>query len=234
MHTMSKKVAVVATSHSDLGTTGKKTGAWFEEVTASYYVFKDKGYDVVLASIQGGDFTFDAGSLQGDFVKPEDCQRALKDADFEKEKKASVPVGDLKAEDLDGIFMAGGHGCCWDFCGEPAKPLVTLIEKMWTQGKTVGAVCHGVVALFDAKDAQGSPLVKGKKVTGFSDTEEAAVGLTEVVPYLIEAKYKDLGAVYEKGGDWSATVVADGKLVTGQNPGSTRVSAEKMAEVMTA
>jgi len=208
---MSKKVAVIATSHADLGTTGKKTGAWFEEVAASYYVFKDKGYDVVLASIQGGDYPIDAGSLQGDFVT-EDCQRALKDADFDKEKKASVPVGDLKADELDGIFMAGGHGCCWDFVNEPAKPLVNLVETMWTQGKPVGAVCHGVLGLFDAKDAEGNPLVKGKKVTGFSNTEEAAVGLTEVVPFLVESKYKDLGAVYEKGGDWSATAVADGKL----------------------
>lgn len=228
---MSKKVAVIATSHADLGTTGKKTGAWFEEVAASYYVFKDKGYDVVLASIQGGDYPIDAGSLQGDFVT-EDCQRALKDADFDKEKKASVPVGDLKADELDGIFMAGGHGCCWDFVNESAKPLVNLVETMWTQGKPVGAVCHGVLGLFDAKDAEGNPLVKGKKVTGFSNTEEAAVGLTEVVPFLVESKYKDLGAVYEKGGDWSATAVADGKLVTGQNPGSTRVTAEKMVEIM--
>ena len=204
---------------------------WFEELAAPYYVFKDKGYEVVVASIQGGDPPVDGGSLQGDFVKPEECQRALKDEAFQKDKKATIPVADLKAVDFEGVYLSGGHGACWDFVGEPAKDLVTFLETMWSQGKAVGAVCHGVVGLFDAKSG-GEPLVKGKKVTGFSDTEEAAVQLTEVVPFLVEGKFKELGAVYEKGGDWAANVVQDGKLFTGQNPGSSKKLAEAMLGAM--
>merc|ERR1712216_921506 len=194
------KVAIVTTSHEDLGSSGKKTGFWFEELAVPFYVFKDKGYDVVVASIKGGDPPVDSGSLSGDFVKPECCQKALKDPEFEKAKKTTVPVASLKSGDLDA-------------------------------NNVVGAVCHGVFALFNAKSG-GDPLLKGKKCTGFSETEEAAVQLTAVVPYTPESKMKDLGGLYEKGGDWGSKVVVDGNLVTGQNPASSTAVALKMVDLL--
>merc|ERR1719232_203069 len=172
------KVAIVTTSHEDLGSSGKKTGLWFEELAAPFYVFKDKGYDVIVASIKGGDPPVDAASLSGDFVKPDCCQKALKDPEFEKAKKNTVPVASLKSEDLDAIYFVGGHGVCWDFAD-----LAGLVTEMVAANKIVGAVCHGVFALFNAKTSSGDPLLKGKKCTGFSETEEAAVQLTAVVPY---------------------------------------------------
>ncbi len=171
--------------------------------------------------------------MGGDFIKPECCQRALKDeAGFEAAKKGAVVVADLKAEELAGAFLVGGHGVCADFVGEPAKPLVALVEALLAQDKVVGATCHGVFGLFDCKAADGSPLLKGKKVTGFSDSEEAAVGLTATVPFTPEARMKELGAAYEKAADWNPCAVADGKIVTGQNPASSTPCAEKMVELM--
>merc|ERR1712010_420392 len=213
------KVAIVTTSHEDLGSSGKKTGFWFEELAAPFYVSKDKGYDVVVASIKGGDPPVDSGSLSGDFVKPECCQKA---------KKTTVPVASLKSGDLDAIYFVGGHGVCWDFGGDD---LAALVTEMVAANKVVGAVCHGVFALFNAKSG-GDPLLKGKKCTGFSETEEAAVQLTAVVPYTPESKMKDLGGLYEKGGDWGSKVVVDGNLVTGQNPASSTAVALKMVDLL--
>merc|ERR1712216_762944 len=185
------KVAIVTTSHEDLGSSGKKTGFWFEELAAPFYVFKDKGYDVVVASIKGGDPPVDSGSLSGDFVKPECCQKALKDPEFEKAKKTTVPVASLKSGDLDAIYFVDGHGVCWDFGGDDLAALVT-------------------------------EMVAANKI----------VQLTAVVPYTPESKMKDLGGLYEQGGDWGSKVVVDGNLVTGQNPASSTAVALKMVDLL--
>lgn len=222
------RVAIVTTSHEDLGSTGKKTGYWWEELAAPYYCFKAKGYDVVISSIKGGEAPVDQASLQGDFVMPASCQKALKDDQFQAAKKNSVPVADLKAGDLDGIYLAGGHGVCWDFIGSPGQALTALVEAMVAKGGVVGAVCHGVFGLFDAKAADGSPLLKGKKCTGFSNSEEAAVQLDKVVPYTPQDKMVELGGTYDCEADWSINAIVDGKLVTGQNPSSSETVADAM------
>ncbi|QDZ23167.1 class I glutamine amidotransferase-like protein [Chloropicon primus] len=223
------RVAIVTTSCDVLEKNGHKTGLWFEELAAPYYVFKEKGYEVVVASIKGGDAPVDGMSLQGDFVKPECCQKALKDEGFQAAKKGSVAVADLKAEDLDGVYLSGGHGTCGDFLGTEA--LTGLVESMVAKGGVVGAVCHGVLGLFEAK-ASGEPLLKGKRCTGFSNSEEAAVQLTDAVPFTPEARMVELGGVYEKGDDWNPNSVVDGKIVTGQNPASSAAVAENMVGLL--
>jgi putative intracellular protease/amidase len=211
------KVLMVLTSHDQLGDTGLKTGFWLEEFAAPYYVFKDAGADVVLASPAGGQPPLDPKSELPDF-QTEMTLRFNADVDAKKALTNTVPLDAVSADDFDTVFYPGGHGPLWDLA--ESKTSISLIESFERAGKPIGFVCHAPGALRHVKTANGTPLIKGRRVTGFTNGEEAAVELTKVVPFLIEDEFQRLGGWYEKGHDWAPFVIADGKLVTGQNPAS--------------
>lgn len=218
----------MCTSASDLG--GHKTGLWLEEAAVPYYLFTKKGYQTVLASPQGGEVPIDAASLKGDFYTPA-SQKFMQDEEALGKLQKSQPLSAIDFKTVDAIYMAGGHGACVDFIGN--KELKDIIEKVYADGKVVAAVCHGVSALPDCVDKDGKPLVQGKSVTGFSDTEEDAVQLTGKVPFLIETKLKEQGATFSKAeADWAPHACVDGKLVTGQNPASSELTAQKTVELL--
>jgi len=216
-----KKVVILTTSASAMG--DHTTGAWSEEITGPYYVFKDAGCDVKIASISGGTIPIDAGSLSDQF-KTDNDKRFESTGDIAL-LESSAPISSIAAADIDILFLAGGHGTCVDF-PEGASQLVT---DAYAAGKVVGAVCHGPMGLVNAKDGD-KPLVSGKKIAAFSDVEEGQVQLTEKVPFLLEAKMKELGASYVTGDPWSETAVLDGKLATGQNPQSSVKTAKLCLE----
>lgn len=211
------KVLMVLTSHDQLGDTGLKTGFWLEEFAAPYYVFKDAGAQVVLASPAGGQPPLDPKSELPDF-QTEMTHRFNADAAAQKALANTVKLDSVSESDFDTVFYPGGHGPLWDLA--ESKNSISLIESFERAGKPIGFVCHAPGALRHVKAADGSPLIKGRRVTGFTNGEEAAVELTEVVPFLIEDEFQRLGGHYEKGADWAPFVIEDGKLITGQNPAS--------------
>lgn len=211
------KVLMVLTSHDQLGDTGLKTGFWLEEFAAPYYVFKDAGADVVLASPAGGLPPLDPKSELPDF-QTDMTQRFNADSAAKNALENTVKLDAVNAEDFDTVFYPGGHGPLWDLA--ESKTSISLIESFERAGKPIGFVCHAPGALRHVKTADGAPLIKGRRVTGFTNGEEAAVELTKVVPFLIEDEFQRLGGRYEKGHDWAPFIIADGKLVTGQNPAS--------------
>lgn len=223
------KILFVLTSHSDLGNTGKKTGFWVEEFAAPYYTMADKGVDITIASPKGGQAPIDPSSeapgAQTEATKRYDADAALKEKVAHTQKLAEV-----NAADFDAVFYPGGHGPLWDLYED--KNSIALIQSFWAAGKPVAAVCHAPAALLNVKDENGEPLVKGKKVTGFTNTEEEGVQLTNVVPYLLEDELKARGGDYSKGSDWSAYVVEDGMLITGQNPASSEEAAQKLLALL--
>lgn len=221
------KILMVLTSHDQLGDTGKKTGFWLEEFAAPYYAFKDAGADVVLASPAGGQPPLDPKSNLPDF-QTETTHRFKADPDAQQALANTVKLDTVNPADFDTVFYPGGHGPLWDLAELPAS--IQLIEAFERAGKPIGFVCHAPGVLRHVKAADGSPLVKGRKVTGFTNSEEAAVELTDVVPFLVEDEFKKLGATYEKGGDWAPFVVVDGKLVTGQNPASSEDAAKALLD----
>lgn len=210
------KILFVLTSHDRLGDTGHKTGFWLEEFAAPYYTFKEAGATVTLASPQGGQPPLDPRSAEPS-AQTAATRRFQADAAAKTDLAHTMKLSDARAGDFDAIFYAGGHGPLWDLAED--KTSIALIEAFWASGKPVSAVCHAPGVLRYATVA-GAPLVKGRKVTGFSDSEEAAVKLTQVVPFLVEDELKRLGGLYAKGPDWGSFVLVDGKLVTGQNPAS--------------
>jgi len=216
-----KKVVIAATSASTMG--DHATGAWSEEITGPFYVFKDAGCDVTIASISGGKIPIDAGSLSDTF-KTENDKRFESTGDIAK-LDSSVPLSKITVADFDILFLSGGHGTCVDFPDGMSK----LVTDAYAAGKVVGAVCHGPMGLVNAKDGD-KPLVAGKKVAAFSDVEEGQVQLTEKVPFLLEAKVKEQGAIYVPGDPWSETAVLDGRLATGQNPQSSVKTAKLCLE----
>ncbi|WP_447981854.1 type 1 glutamine amidotransferase domain-containing protein [Achromobacter kerstersii] len=211
------KILIVLTSHDTLGNTGRKTGFWLEEFAAPYYAFIDAGATVTLASPQGGQPPLDPKSDDPD-AQTDDTRRFRQDAEAQRLLASTRRLAEVQAADYDAVFYPGGHGPLWDLA-EDAKS-VALIETMLAAGKPVSAVCHAPGVLRHAKTADGKPLVQGRQVTGFSNAEEAAVQLTDVVPFLVEDELVRLGGVYSKGPDWQPYVVSDGLLVTGQNPAS--------------
>ena len=221
------KILMVLTSHDQLGDTGKKTGFWLEEFAAPYYAFKDADADVVLASPAGGQPPLDPKSDLPDF-QTETTHRFKADPDAQQALANTVRLDTVNPADFDTVFYPGGHGPLWDLAELPAS--IQLIEAFERAGKPIGFVCHAPGVLRHVKAADGSPLVKGRKVTGFTNSEEAAVELTDVVPFLVEDEFKKLGATYEKGGDWAPFVVVDGKLVTGQNPASSEDAAKALLD----
>ena len=216
------KILMVLTSHDQLGNTGKKTGFWLEEFAAPYYAFKDAGADITLVSPQGGQPPLDPKSDEPD--SQTDATRRFKaDTAAQAALAHTGKLSDVSADGFDAVFYPGGHGPLWDLAEDADS--IQLIETMAAADKTVSAVCHAPGVLRHAKAADGSPLVKGKKVTGFTNTEEAAVQLTDIVPFLVEDMLVKNGGHYSKGADWQPYVVTDGKLITGQNPASSEAAA---------
>ena len=219
------KILMVLTSHDQLGDTGKKTGFWLEEFAAPYYVFKDAGAQLTLASPKGGQPPLDPKSDEPDFQTAA-TDRFKKDPTAQSALASTALLTSARAEDYDAVFYPGGHGPMWDLAEDRAS--IALIEAFWKAGKPVSLVCHAPGVLRHVKGADGQPLVKGKRVTGFTNSEEEAVQLTKVVPFLVEEMLKGNGGVYSKGDDWASYVVTDGMLLTGQNPASSEAVAEAL------
>src|SRR3954451_17013912 len=219
------KVLMVITSHDELGNTGRKTGFWLEELAAPYYVFKDAGVEVTLASPKGGRPPLDPKSNEPE-SRTELTLRFEQDEDAQADLDKPVRLDSVKQEDFDTLFYPGGHGPMWDLAED--KDSVTLIESFLAAGKTIAVVCHSTGALRHVKTPDGKPLVEGKEVTGFTNGEEEEVGLTKVVPFLVEDEMLKLGAIFSKKADWAPHVVSDGLLITGQNPHSSGAAANTL------
>ncbi|MCU0121011.1 type 1 glutamine amidotransferase domain-containing protein [Pseudomonas sp. B2M1-30] len=216
------KILMVLTSHDQLGDTGKKTGFWLEEFAAPYYVFKDAGAQLTLASPQGGQPPLDPKSDAPD-AQTDATERFRKDSAAQSALASTVRLETIKAADFDAVFYPGGHGPLWDLAED--RNSIALIEAFYNSGKPVAAVCHAPGVLRHVKGADGQPLVKGKRVTGFTNSEEDAVQLTDVVPFLVEDELKAKGGIYSKAEDWVSYTVEDGLLLTGQNPASSEETA---------
>ena len=219
------KILVVVTSHDKLGDTGKKTGFWLEELAAPYYTFKDAGAEVTLASPEGGQPPLDPSSNAPD-AQTEATNRFQADLDAQAALANTHKLVDIDIAKFDAVFYPGGHGPLWDLAESATS--VRLIEDALAANKPVATVCHAPGVLRHVKGSDGKPLVAGRKVTGFTNSEEDAVGLTNVVPFLVEDMLKDLGGQYTKGDDWSSHVEVDGLLITGQNPGSSEATAQAL------
>ena len=223
------KVLMVVTSHDQLGDTGKKTGFWLEEFAAPYYILKDAGADVTVVSPLGGQPPLDPKSDEPD-AQTDATRRFKADASAQAVLAATGKLAEMNAADFDAVFYPGGHGPLWDLAEDKAS--IALIEAMAAAGKPVAAVCHAPGVLRHVKAVDGSPLVKGKRVTGFTNSEEEAVGLTAVVPFLVEDMLKENGGQYTKGADWQSYVLTDGKLITGQNPASSEDAAKALRKLL--
>ena len=223
------KILIVLTSHDQLGDTGAKTGFWLEELAAPYYVLKAAGADLTLASPKGGQPPLDPKSAD-ESAKTDDTRRFEADAEATAQLAHTVRLDSVKLEDFDAIFYPGGHGPLWDLAEDATSR--ALIEGAIAADKPVALVCHAPGVLRHVKAADGTPLVSGKKVTGFTNTEEAAVGLTDVVPFLVEDMLTQNGGIYSKTGDWGVHVVRDGLLITGQNPASSGAAATALVEAL--
>jgi putative intracellular protease/amidase len=224
------KIVMVLTSHDVLGNTGRKTGFWLEEFAAPYFVFRDAGVHLTLASPKGGQPPVDPKSDLPENQTPA-MSRFKQDQRAQKELSQTVKLADVKSEDYDTIFYVGGHGPMWDL----AESLVSiaLLESFYNSGKPIALVCHSPGVLRHVT-YQGAPLVKGKHVTGFTNGEEAAVHLTDVVPFLVEDELTRLGAIFEKVPNWQPFSIVDGRLITGQNPASSTVAAQNLLNVLAA
>jgi putative intracellular protease/amidase len=216
-------ILVVLTSHNQLGDTGHPTGFWLEELAAPYYVFKDAGAEVTLASPEGGQPPLDPKSDDPD-AQTEATRRFKADSAANVELAATAKLDSLLARDFDAVFYPGGHGPLWDLVDNEES--IRLIEDFWAGNKPVSAVCHAPIALVNAKDKNGEHIVKGREVTGFTNSEEEAAGLTKVVPLLVEDTMIARGAKYSKVDDWQSYTRQDGNLITGQNPASSEAVAK--------
>ena len=219
------KILMVLTSHDKLGNTGEKTGFWLDEFAAPYYVFKDTGAEVTLASPLGGQPPLDPKSDAQD-AQTEATHRFKVDSDAQKVLSCTLKLSDVSAADFDAVFYPGGHGPLWDLVEDPSS--IALIEAMLAAGKPVAAVCHAPGVLRHTKNLDGTSAVQGKAVTGFTNSEEEAAGLTKVVPFLVEDMLKQNGGKYSKQGDWAPHIESDGLLITGQNPASSAAAAKEL------
>ncbi|MBF7979818.1 MULTISPECIES: type 1 glutamine amidotransferase domain-containing protein [Rahnella] len=223
------KLLIVLTSHDKLGETGKKTGFWLEEFTAPYYEFLDAGATLTLASPKGGQPPLDPKSDEPD-AQTETTARFRQDKSAQHALATTVKLAEVNVADFDAIFYPGGHGPLWDLAEDAHS--VELIKAFWTAGKPVAAVCHAPGVLRNVLLDDGTPLVKDKRVTGFSNSEEDAVGLTDIVPFLVEDELKKHGGDYSKAADWRPYVLTDGKLITGQNPASSKAVAQALLKLL--
>ena len=222
------RILMVLTSHDQLGNTGRKTGFWLEEFAAPYFVFRDADVELTLASPKGGQPPIDPKSDLPENQTPA-MARFKQDAAAQQALSQTVKLADMRAEDYDTIFYVGGHGPMWDLVDNTDS--IALIESFYNSGKPIAAVCHSP-AVFHRVTYQGAPLVKGKRVTGFTNGEEEAVHLTNVVPFLVEDELKRVGGLYEKAADWQSFAIVDGRLITGQNPASSTAAAQALLKVM--
>ncbi len=223
------KILMVLTSHDRLGDTGKKTGFWLEEFAAPYYVFKDAGAQITLASPKGGQPPLDPMSDAPD-AQTDATRRFRDDAEATAALASTHVLADVAQRDFDAVFYPGGHGPLWDLAND--EDSIRLIESNHAAGKPVALVCHAPAALRKTRNADGDALVLGKRVTGFTNGEEAAVGLTDVVPFLVEDMLEANGGRYEKKQDWATHVITDGNLVTGQNPASSEAAAKAVLDLL--
>lgn len=223
------KILMVLTSHDKLGDTGRPTGFWLEEFAAPWYAFRDAGAEITLASPKGGQPPLDPKSNDPEF-QTDLTRRFMADQASQEILARTVRLDSVRPADFDTVFYPGGHGPMWDLVEDPVS--VKLLEAMIKAGKPIALVCHSSGALRHVKAANGEPFVKGKKVTGFTDTEEAAVGLTKVVPFLVEDELKRLGGIYSKAADWQPHVVTDGLLITGQSPASSGPAAKALLNLL--
>jgi putative intracellular protease/amidase len=222
------KILMVLTSHDILGNTGRKTGFWLEEFVAPYYVFRDAGAEVTLASPKGGQPPIDPKSDLPENLTPV-IIRFKQDPMAQDALALTVRLKDMRSENFDTIFYSGGHGPMWDLVDNPQS--IALIESFYNSGKPVAAVCHAPAVLHRVM-YQGAPIVKGKRVTGFTNSEEEEVQLTHIVPFLVEDELKRLGGIFEKVPNWQSFVITDGRLITGQNPASSTAGADALLELL--
>ncbi|YCH31795.1 type 1 glutamine amidotransferase domain-containing protein [Erwinia sp. PK3-005] len=223
------KILMVITSHDRLGDTGKKTGFWLEEFVAPYYIFKDAGISVVLASPQGGQPPLDPKSDEPD-AQTHDTERFRQDIAAQQALANTQRLETIDGSKFDAVFYPGGHGPLWDLAED--KHSIALIENLFANGKPVATVCHAPGVLRHVKKPDGTPLVAGKRVTGFTNSEEQAVGLTHIVPFLVEDELKKQGGLFERTDDWGVWTVTDGHLITGQNPASSAATAEELLKLL--
>lgn len=219
------KILMILTSHDKLGDTGNKTGFWLEEFAGPYYVFKDAGAEVMLASPKGGQPPLDPSSDTDD-TQTEATKRFKGDKAAQTDLASTVILSTVSADGFDAVFYPGGHGPLWDLSEDADS--IKLIETFAASDRVIAAVCHAPAVFKHPKGADGKSLVSGKTVTGFTNTEEESAGLTKVVPFLVEDMLKANGGTYEKGADWAPFVVTDGKLITGQNPASSEEAARRL------
>ena len=224
------KVLLVLTSHDKLGDTGQKTGFWLEELAAPYYVFKDAGANITLASPKGGQPPLDPKSDEPAH-QTDTTRRFRADETAMALLAQTVRLETVDQQDFDTVFYAGGHGPLWDLAEDPHS--IRLIESFIAAGKTIALVCHAPGVLHRVRNADGTPFVQGRHVTGFTNGEENAVGLTQVVPFLVEDELISLGAVFSKVKDWGVHTVRDGQLITGQNPASSTEAAQALVAALT-
>lgn len=215
---MSKKILFIATSHTQMGNTGRQTGIWAEEVAAPYLLFVDAGYAVDIVSPKGGEAPFDPASIKARGQNGAVVERFLADPEAQRKIKQTLRAADIDAAGYDALFFPGGHGAMWDLPGDAG--VTHAVEAAHAAGKVIGAVCHGVAGLVSARAADGRPIVSGKRVNAFTDDEEEAAGLSSVVPFKLESRLRELGARFEKAPNWTSYAVQDGSLITGQNPAS--------------
>lgn len=223
------KILFVLTSHSELGNTGKRTGFWIEEFAAPYYVLADAGADITIASPAGGQPPVDPASEAPD-AQTMDTIRFNDDVSLKSKLAVSIKLDDINVDDFDAVFYPGGHGPLWDLANNTTS--IALIEKFYKNDKPIAFVCHAPAALLHVKGEDGKSIVNERKVTGFSNSEETAVKLTDVVPFLLEDELKKLGATYSKGENWSPYILKDGLLITGQNPASSKPVANLLLEIL--
>lgn len=223
------KILMVLTSHAELGETGHKTGFWLEEFAAPYYAFVDAGAEVTLASVAGGQPPIDPRSSEPE-SQTEATRRFEQDAQTQAQLAQTIPLDQVSPGDYNALFFPGGHGPMWDLASSEAT--ARLVETFYSQGKVIGAVCHGPAALVLAKDAQGQSILQGKQVTGFTNEEEIAVALDQVVPFALETRLAELGGRFYGGAKFQPNVVVDGRLITGQNPPSSEPTAKAVIQAL--
>jgi putative intracellular protease/amidase len=224
------RILVITTSHATLGTTGKPTGLWLEELAVPYWAFRDAGYEVDIVSMAGGKVPLDPRSVDEGSGRSGAVQRFLNDAHLIEHMNAAPALASVAPEDYDAIFLPGGHGTMWDLPAD--ENLARAIAKAYDEGRIVSAVCHGPAGLVGALRADGKALVGARRVTAFTNAEEAAAGLTDTVPFLLESRLRELGAIFESAQPFKSFVVRDGNLITGQNPQSSQAVADAVLEAL--
>ncbi len=225
-----KQILIIVTSCQQMGDHGKPTGVWAEELSIPYYKFIDAGYKVDIASPRGGPVGFDPASIKAEGGNAAETERLLQDPSVQNQLQQSLPLAGVRAADYAAVFLPGGHGTMWDLPED--KEVKRVIEEAYAQDKVIAAVCHGPAGLLNATAPDGKPILAGRKVNGFTNEEEAAVGLSMVVPFELETRMRSLGADFTKAAPWQPYAVHDGRLITGQNPQSSALVAQEVLSAL--